>query len=63
MYYDGEFRQDDKEGMGLLVLSNGEEYMGNFCGDMANGYGEYRRKDGTVVRGEWKNNKLAKLLF
>jgi hypothetical protein len=28
--YEGEFREDNREGMGRLVLSNGEYFLGRF---------------------------------
>jgi hypothetical protein len=39
---------------GRLVLSNGEEYEGEFRNDLVHGRGHFRKLDGTVVRGLWE---------
>lgn len=48
--------------MGLLVLSNQEQFVGQFKDDMAEGIGEYLRLDGSVVKGIWHKNKLVKII-
>ena len=42
LYYDGNFSHDDKSGKGTLVLSNGEEFVGEFLNDMAEGEGRFK---------------------
>ena len=58
--YEGFFRDDNKEGKGKLVLSNGEVFNGVFEDDRVNGEGEFSRKDGTKLVGRWSMNKLVK---
>ena len=62
LYYDGHFEHDDKSGSGVLVLSNGEEFIGNFQRDMAEGYGEFTKINGEVQKGVWKQNKLVSII-
>ena len=56
--FEGVFVEDEKCGKGLLCLINGERFYGNFENDLANGTGNYYKKNGHVVNGVWKNNKL-----
>lgn len=39
--YEGNFRDDNKEGHGTLFLSNGEKFIGTFDKDFVNGPGTY----------------------
>lgn len=54
--YEGDFRSDNREGYGLLYLSNGEKYIGEFKEDMAWGEGNFYAKSGNVVNGKWEQN-------
>ena len=53
---------DSKEGIGKLVLSNGEFYEGEFENDRINGKGRFVGGDGQVVKGVWKDNRLMQIL-
>ena len=59
--YEGELRSDAKEGKGKLILTNGEEYEGEFSKDMVHGVGVFR-SGGTEKKGIWENGKLKKLV-
>lgn len=37
IYYEGSFQHDDKSGQGLLLLSNHQQFVGDFKNDMADG--------------------------
>ena len=37
--YEGEFNDDNKEGKGILYLTNGERYQGLFLKDCVHGHG------------------------
>lgn len=39
--------------MGKLVLTNGEVYSGMFENDMVHGEGEFKRYNGSIIRGVW----------
>ena len=39
--YQGNFKDDFKEGSGKLYLSNGEKYEGYFCNDVVHGEGKF----------------------
>lgn len=46
MRYEGPFKKDNKEGFGILFLSNGERYEGQFSEDFINGQGVFFTMDG-----------------
>ena len=54
----GEFNGDLKCGRGVLFLTNGEYYDGQFKEDYADGEGSYHRMNGEVVKGRWNKNIL-----
>jgi len=58
--YEGWFINDNKEGSGTLILSNGERFQGYFKDDMVSGRGMFYTLKGKVVKGEWWQNKLAR---
>eukprot|EP01017_Pseudomicrothorax_dubius_P015173 TRINITY_DN1759_c0_g1_i4.p1 TRINITY_DN1759_c0_g1~~TRINITY_DN1759_c0_g1_i4.p1 ORF type:complete len:227 (+),score=58.37 TRINITY_DN1759_c0_g1_i4:103-783(+) len=58
--YEGEFYEDNKEGLGTLFLTNNECFTGEFRNDVADGKGTFHRIDGTVAVGEWRNNQLIR---
>ncbi|KRX01908.1 hypothetical protein PPERSA_05747 [Pseudocohnilembus persalinus] len=59
--YDGNFKDDFKEGFGVLYLKNGEKFAGHFCDDVIQGNGKYYSLDGTIYKGVWFQNKLIEL--
>jgi len=53
--YCGDFVDDEKHGIGTLILNDSSSYYGEFqCGSM-HGRGTICEKDGTVYVGEWRN--------
>ena len=60
--YEGNFEGDRKEGSGILFFPNGEKISGNFFKDKLSGKNcILHKKNGEVLKGEWKDNKLVKL--
>lgn len=59
--YEGEFADDNKEGLGTIYFANSEKYTGTFKGDLAHGKGTFFKSDGTIVTGEWVENKLVRV--
>ena len=47
---------DKKNSFGILYLTNGEKFAGNFKEDQAYGYGTYHRSDNEMISGYWENN-------
>jgi hypothetical protein len=45
-----------KHGWGVLYLSNGEYFEGEFKSDYADGVGTFVTKQGNQIRGRWHNN-------
>ena len=57
--YKGGFVDDNKEGNGVLYLSNRDRFEGEFKDDMAHGQGTYILADRRKIVGEWWNNRLV----
>jgi serine/threonine protein kinase len=57
--YEGDFVNDNKDGVGILYITNGERYQGAFKDDMVHGRGAYMSGDGRKVNGDWWNNRLT----
>jgi len=57
--YEGDFVLDSKEGMGTLLLINGEKYIGSFKEDMIHGEGEFHKTNGEVISGQWNLNQFV----
>ena len=56
--YIGQVDTDGKrDGQGILEMSNGDVYEGQFRGGMKHGEGKYTWAGGNVYDGEWSNNK------
>lgn len=45
---------------GKLTYSNGNTYIGRFRNGRPHGNGKVEMADGSIVHGEWKNNKLVR---
>lgn len=56
--YEGEFRQDCREGFGSVYYSNGEKFSGCFRNDKAEGFGTFYRKEGPPLNGVWQQNRF-----
>ena len=54
--YEGEYKDDKKDGEGVFIWENGNMYKGSFCNDQKHGYGEMRWNDGSFFKGNWENN-------
>ena len=59
--YQGELRRDSKEGTGILLLTNGEVFEGQFSSDMVHGDGSFKRINGNLIKGCWEEGKLKKI--
>jgi len=57
--YEGNFKEDTKDGLGRLFLVDGSMLDGTFEGDQVHGHGVYVHANGERVAGLWKNNKLV----
>jgi len=56
--YEGSFKNNLKDGFGILYLSNEEKFVGFFKNDLINGSGTFHKLDGTKVTGFWSQNKM-----
>lgn len=60
--YEGRFLLDQKHGVGLLTLSNGDCFEGVFNNDVAHGKGKLTELNGTCHTGIWEYNIFVKTL-
>jgi hypothetical protein len=59
--YVGEFKDDHKNGTGVLTWSNGEKYAGTFVNGMFNGSGTFTGAYGGIYVGEFLNDEWSGL--
>ena len=60
--YEGNFKNDNFDGLGTLYWKNGDRYEGNFVKGQQNGFGiKYAANGSIIYKGEWKNGKLVTL--
>ena len=55
--YEGEFKNDNFSGLGMLSAESGERYNGEFKLGKKHGYGCSESQDGSVYDGQWENDK------
>jgi hypothetical protein len=51
--YEGEYKDDKKNGTGTFVWESGNMYRGCYKDDERHGYGEMFWTDGSSYKGEW----------
>ncbi|CAD8173121.1 unnamed protein product [Paramecium pentaurelia] len=56
--YEGDFYLNKKHGIGSIIFSNGDFYIGGFQKDYMEGRGTYTQKYGQTYIGFWEGNKL-----
>ena len=54
--YEGEYKNDNKEGYGIYYFTNGDKYEGEFKNDNMEGYGTNYFTNGDRYEGEFKND-------
>ena len=54
--YEGEFRNEIREGKGKMIWNDGDRYEGEWKNDNKNGIGIYYYNNGDKYEGEFKNN-------
>lgn len=60
IYYEGDFKGNLFHGMGDLLLSNEEKFVGKFEQGIIHGEGCFYRLNGDMELGLWENNRLVK---
>lgn len=53
VYYEGEYKNDVKEGYGAYKWASGNYYKGYYKNDKRHFYGEMYWNDGSIYKGEW----------
>jgi len=60
--YEGEWKDDERNGSGILTVGKGEfegdVYAGEFKNGKRHGKGKYISSDGSSINGEWVNGEL-----
>ena len=56
--YEGEFKNDLREGYGIFYTSDGDRYEGEFKNELIEGYGIWYFSNGDRYEGEFKNNLI-----
>lgn len=54
--YEGEFKENKKEGVGRIWWSNGDRYLGDWKKDTKDGFGVMMWENGDRYDGNWKND-------
>ena len=55
--YDGDWKNDKKNGKGLYYWTNGDHYSGDWLDDHRTGNGVYYYKNGDIFYGQFKNSQ------
>jgi hypothetical protein len=55
--YEGEMRNDERNGRGILKYANGDRYEGDFRDDKMSGWGAFTTKAGDRYEGEFDDDK------
>ena len=58
--YEGDYKNNKREGKGIFYWNNGNRYEGDFINDKFEGNGILYYKNGKVIKGIWKNGKCLK---
>ena len=58
--YEGEFKNNEKEGYGIFYYSDGTIYEGEWKSNYPEGYGILYCLSGNIYETEWKNRKLIR---
>jgi len=56
-YYEGYWREDKTNILGLLIHPDGDRYEGEWVDDKAHGTGTYIHVDGSKYEGQWVDDK------
>ena len=56
MIFNGHFVNNKKNGNGILIYGNGDQYKGDFSNDKLEGNGEYHFNNGDIWEGVFHNN-------
>lgn len=61
-HFEGIFVAGSKEGPGKLTFATGEEFVGHFQNDKANGSGFFKTAKNETIFGIWQDNQLQTIL-
>jgi hypothetical protein len=56
--YDGKWKDDTREGMGVETYPDGSKFQGNFLGGVKSGYGVFDWADGSFYAGDFENGEI-----
>ena len=58
LVYEGEFSDNEKQGIGKYFLANNFVYIGEFYNNTMNGNGTLKKYDGSIYQGSWVDGKM-----
>ncbi len=61
-FFEGEYKNDQRNGLGSIVFSTGDIFVGEFLNDQRNGKGILVKIDGEKIEGIWEKRKFVKEL-
>eukprot|EP00298_Acanthocystis_sp_HF-20_P010321 c18798_g1_i1.p1 GENE.c18798_g1_i1~~c18798_g1_i1.p1 ORF type:complete len:307 (+),score=108.57 c18798_g1_i1:16-936(+) len=56
--YDGQWKNDQREGEGTLIYEDGSNYVGEWKNDNWHGKGTHTEKNDFIYEGQWENNEM-----
>ena len=56
--YYGDFKNNKREGKGIMYYNNGDKYEGDWKNDYMKGKGIMHYNNGNKYEGEWENNRM-----
>ena len=56
--YEGDYKNDKREGKGIMYWNDGARYEGDFKNDKREGKGIMYYNDGEKENGSWKNDEF-----
>ena len=56
--YEGDFKEDNWDGVGKLFFVNREEFYGEFKNGVIDGKGSFYSLNGEIIMGLWENNHI-----
>lgn len=58
-FFDGNYVEGEREGLGLMHYPDGSKYHGNWASNLRHGQGAYTFSNGDIYSGEWKHGSRS----
>ena len=57
--YEGDYKDDRRNGRGVFTFANGDKYEGDFRDDKRHGVGAYNWANGSIYVGEYRDDERS----